>query len=257
MPSPLFVTRFGRGAPMLCLHGLEAHGVRYVGLASYLDGVEIVAPDLRGHGRSPRNGPFTLEQHVDDILPILRDLGPTTTLLGHSYGGLIAWEVARAAPDAVERLVLVDPSIEIDPEFARTTLASSAAHLRWSDRAAAFNQMIAGREQSAYWSVALDVSVGLEEAGDGSLRVAVSEDVVTACLQDQLPRPLNESSYRGPTLLLEAGREHGDFLTPAALADLRAQLGDTLQHVILDLPHTITADGPDILAEHVRRFLET
>src|SRR6187399_1292626 len=104
LASPLFVSRFGRGAPLLCLHGITAHGVRYVGLAAYLDGHEIVAPDLRGHGRSPRTGPFTLEQHVQDILPILSDLGPETTLLGHSYGGLIAWEIARAAPTAISHL---------------------------------------------------------------------------------------------------------------------------------------------------------
>src|SRR5215213_5794705 len=109
MASPLFVSRFGSGAPMLALHGIEAHGVRYVGLATYLDGFHIVAPDLRGHGRSPRTGPFALEQHVDDLMPLVEELGPETTLLGHSYGGLIAWEVARAAPDAIKRLVLVDP----------------------------------------------------------------------------------------------------------------------------------------------------
>jgi lipase len=119
MATPLFVSRFGHGAPMLCLHGIEAHGLRFIGLASYLDGVEITAPDLRGHGRSPRVGPFTLEQHVQDILPILRDLGPETTALGHSYGGYIAWEVARAAPEAIAKLILVDPAMELRWDFVR------------------------------------------------------------------------------------------------------------------------------------------
>src|SRR6187455_2988265 len=118
---------------MLALHGIEAHGVRYVGLARYLEGVEIVAPDLRGHGRSPRNGPFTLEQHVTDLLPLLDELGPETTLLGHSYGGLIAWEVARAAPAAIKRLVLVDPPIQVDPQFARDSVAGSTIGGRWPE----------------------------------------------------------------------------------------------------------------------------
>jgi lipase len=167
MASPLFVSRFGHGAPLLCLHGIEAHGLRFVGLASHLDGVELVAPDLRGHGRSPRDGPFSLDQHVRDLLPILGDLGPQTTLVGHSYGGLIAWEVARAAPSAVARLVLVDPPLEVDPTFARQGLESAAMRFRWTDRDAAFRDLSAGRQRAAHWSVALDVAVGLDESGAG------------------------------------------------------------------------------------------
>jgi lipase len=163
MASQLFVSKFGHGAPLLCLHGIEAHGLRFVGLAAHLDGVEIIAPDLRGHGRSIRDGPYSLDQHVRDILPILRDLGPETTLLGHSYGGVIAWEVARAAPNAIARLVLVDPPMQIEPELARQGFESAPFHRRWPDRDAAFRDLTAGRHRAAHWSVALDVAVGLEK----------------------------------------------------------------------------------------------
>jgi len=255
MPSPLFVTRFGRGVPMLCLHGIEAHGVRYVGLAAYLDGVEIVAPDLRGHGRSPRTGPYTLDQHIDDLLPILRELGPETTLLGHSYGGWIAWELARAAPDALARLVLVDPAMEIGPEDARRYLENAPSRLQWPNHQAAFDELVAGRAKSAHWSVALDVAVGLYEDADGQLRVAVTDEAFRACWEDHVMNPISQSAWRGPTLVIEAAREHGAFLAPSALADMRRQLGDQLRHEVVDLPHTITGDGPDILADVVRPFL--
>ena len=254
MPSSLFVSRFGHGAPLLCLHGIEAHGLRFVGLAAHLDGIEIVAPDLRGHGRSPRDGPFSLAQHVRDILPILSDLGPDTTLLGHSYGGLIAWEVARAAPMAIARLVLVDPPIEVEPEFARQGFESAPVHLRWPDRAAAFRDLSADRQRAAHWSVALDVAVGLEETGDGRLRLAVTEDAVRECW-DQVTQPLSDSSFRRPTLLLDAGRENSAFCRPSTVANLRRQLGHRLRYAVVDLPHTIPADGPDVLAAHVRSFL--
>jgi lipase len=254
MASPLFVSRFGRGAPVLCLHGIEAHGLRFIGLAARLDGFEIVAPDLRGHGRSPREGPFTIDQHVRDVLALLNDLGPETTVLGHSYGGYIAWELARAAPDAMARLVLVDPPIEVKPSFARRSVESAAMHRRWPDRVAAFQELSASRRPAAHWAVALDVAVGLEEAGDGRLRVAVADEAVSACW-DQLIGPLTDSSFRGPTLLLEAGQEHGDFCTPSMVANLRRQLGQQLDHAVLDLPHTIPADGPDVLAGYLRSFL--
>jgi lipase len=254
MASPLFVSRFGTGEPIVALHGIEAHGVRYVGLATYVDGFHIVAPDLRGHGRSPRIGPFTLEQHVADLMPIVEELGAQTTLLGHSYGGLIAWEIARAAPDAIKRLVLVDPAMTIDVDFGRYRAAEALA-LVWPDRVSAFSDMVAGREASAHWSIALDVAVGLDATSDGNVKEAVSDEAVRACWLEQLPRPLSESTFRGPTLLLEAGQENGAFLTPTALAELKRQLGENLQHEVLDLPHTITADGPDILATRIRKFV--
>jgi lipase len=254
MASPLFISRFGRGAPVLCLHGVEAHGLRFVGLAARLEGFEIIAPDLRGHARSPRQDPFTLDQHVRDLLPLLNDLGPGTTLLGHSYGGLIAWELARAAPSALARLVLVDPAIEVEPAFAQQGLESASMRARWPDRATAFRDLSASRRSAAHWAVALDVAVGLEDDPDGRLRVAVADDVVTACW-DQVLAPLTESSFRGPTLVIEAGQEQGAFCTPSTVGNLRRQLGDRLRRSVVDLPHTIPTDGPDVLADHLLSFL--
>lgn len=254
MAAELFVSTFGEGAPLLCLHGIEAHGLRFIGLAAHLNRVKIVAPDLRGHGRSPRNGPFTLAQHVRDLLPILANLGSATTVLGHSYGGLIAWELARAAPNAMSRLVLVDPPIEVEPELARQGFESAPVHLRWPDRAAAFRDLAANRQRSAHWSVALDVAVGLEETDVGTLRLAVSDEAVKVCWE-QVTQPLTESPFRRPTLLLDAGRENGAFCTPSTVANLRRQIGDRLEYVVVDLPHTIPADGPDVLAAHLRSYL--
>src|SRR4051812_42440847 len=72
--SELFVSEFGSGRPILCLHGIEAHGARFLGLAARVPGLRVVAPDLRGHGRSPKTGPWTLEQGVADLTPLLATL---------------------------------------------------------------------------------------------------------------------------------------------------------------------------------------
>jgi pimeloyl-ACP methyl ester carboxylesterase len=169
----LFVSTFGRGQrTILCLHGIEAHGLRFFGLARLLPEATIVAPDLRGHGNSPKEGPWTIDQHMRDLLPLLESLGPQTFVLGHSYGGLIA----LVAPAAVD----------------------------------------------AGW--------------------------------EQMTAPLQPTDYRGPTLLLEAARENGAYVSPAVVEGMRRQLGDRLQHVILDTAHTIPSDHPDLLAEHVRAF---
>ncbi len=127
-------------------------------------------------------------------------------------------------------------------------------HLRWPDRATAFRELTADRQPAAHWAVALDVAAGLEATGDGHLRFAVTDEAVRTCWE-QLIDPLSESSFRGPTMLLEAGRENGNFCTPSTVANLRRQLGDRLHYAVVDLPHTIPADGPDVLAAHLRSFL--
>ena len=242
---------------MLCLHGIEAHGLRFLGMASYLPGVQVVAPDLRGHGRSPMTGPWSLDQHVADLLPLLAELGPDTVVLGHSYGGLVAWALAGAAPSQLSGLVLVDPAIGIDPEFAAegllTALAGTAA--TWPDHTAAFADLVSGRSPNAHWSVALDVAVGLTVAPDGSVRPSVARGAVQDCWT-RLSAPLTETAYRGPTLVIDAAKENGLYLTPGALAQLRAQLGDLMQYVALDQPHTIPADAPAELAAAVASFIE-
>jgi hypothetical protein len=118
----------------------------------------------------------------------------------------------------------------------------------------AYTDLSGRRQPSAHWSVALDVAVGLKETDDGSLRVAIEDDAFTACWE-QVTRPIKPSPWRGPTFLVEAGQENREFVTPSALASLRQQLGDQLRHEVVDLPHTVPADGPDILAAHVRTFL--
>ena len=99
---------------LVCLHGVTSHGRHFEQLADRLSGrFHVVALDLRGHGGSPWEPPWNLEQHVADVLEAAPP-GPAAWL-GHSFGGRIAYETAAAAPDRVERLVLLDPAIRILP----------------------------------------------------------------------------------------------------------------------------------------------
>lgn len=252
--SPLFVSRFGRGRPLLCLHGIEAHGLRYQQIAARLTDVQVVAPDLRGHASSPRTGPWTAAQHMTDLAPILRALGPDTILLGHSYGGLLAWELARTMPDALRGLVLVDPAIGVPGQTAAEGLEFSGTKMSWPNERAALEGLLAQREPSAWWAAALEFVDTLDHAPDGSLRPSVSAEAVTAGWA-QMHEPIRSSSWHGPTLLLEAGRETGRFVPPESIAAMKADVGTALDHRVLDVIHTIPSDHPDELAALISAFM--
>jgi len=93
-PSGLWAAGGGSGDDtVLLLHGLGATAAVWHGVAQALQarGQRWLAPDLRGHGRSPSGGPFGYGNHAADIAALLagQDMG-RVTVLGHSFGGVVA-----------------------------------------------------------------------------------------------------------------------------------------------------------------------
>ena len=107
------------GAPVLCAHGVTAHGARFRALASRLSGARVIGVDLRGHGHSGSDPPWDIPTHIADLLETATALEiDRATWIGHSFGGRIVAELAGAAPDRVQRAVLLDPAMHIDPDVA-------------------------------------------------------------------------------------------------------------------------------------------
>jgi lipase len=182
-------------------------------------------------------------------------MGPRTVVLGHSYGGLLAWELARANHDQLSALVLVDPAIAMDKDDARREQEAAKKPQRWPDATTAFTDLMAGQPAEAQWSVALDVAVGLTRDDSGWFRPVWAPEAVHAAW-DQVAVRLQPTPWRGPTLLIEAGRENGRYVSPWLIKNMRQQLGDRLEHVVMDVAHSITADRPAELAELVSQLLE-
>ncbi|QKV91364.1 alpha/beta hydrolase [Streptomyces sp. NA02950] len=104
---------------VLLLHGLGEGGVDWLTVAPRLaTGRRVYALDLRGHGVSDWPGDYALEPVRDDVAGFLAALGlESVTVIGHSYGGVVAYLLAQSHPHLVERLVLEDapPLLPQDP----------------------------------------------------------------------------------------------------------------------------------------------
>ncbi len=107
----LEVLRRGAGRPVLLLHGMDSVSPA----APYLDllgrHAEIIAPSSPGFGHSPRPDDFdTIYDLVHLYLALLADLPyDKVTLLGLSFGGWLAAEIAAASRHRLDKLILVDP----------------------------------------------------------------------------------------------------------------------------------------------------
>lgn len=141
--------RAGEGTPVLLLHG--GPGLSY----GYLDelgaelgeGFEIAAFQQRGLEPSMLDGPFTIPQAIDDVVAVLDALGWERALLvGHSWGGHLAFRVAAAHPERLIGVLAVDPlgvagdggMAAFEAEIrARTPLAARERASELDDRAMA------------------------------------------------------------------------------------------------------------------------
>jgi acyl transferase domain-containing protein/acyl carrier protein len=110
--------------PIFCIHGIMEHGPAFGLVAHRLveSGHRVVAPDLRGHGRSqhvPRGASYYALDFVADLDAMLRHLalGPFA-LVGHSLGAAIAVALAATRPTQVKALVLVEPLVASDDSDA-------------------------------------------------------------------------------------------------------------------------------------------
>jgi pimeloyl-ACP methyl ester carboxylesterase len=129
----------GDGPTVLGLPGLGSSGHAWAPLAASLPDAHLVAPDLRGRGRSKGlTGEPGLAGHARDVAAVARELElRDLVVVGHSMGAYLAPLVARELGDRVARLVLVDGGIR--PAFPffmgpRMTRLSFGRQLRGADR---------------------------------------------------------------------------------------------------------------------------
>jgi len=94
------------GKTALLIHGLASSSLTWLDLAKDLAdlGYEVVAPDLSGHGKSPRKDSYSVKDWTSEIV----ELGIKPNLIvGHSIGGLVAANLYDFYPDS--KIALLDP----------------------------------------------------------------------------------------------------------------------------------------------------
>ncbi len=103
----LAVRELGAGPRIVALHGFSATGAQWSLLAARLEAT-VLAPDLPGHGRSPREVDG-VDDVVDAIVAVLERSGPLP-VVGYSQGGRMAILTALRRPDLVSSLVAISAS---------------------------------------------------------------------------------------------------------------------------------------------------
>lgn len=244
------------GTPLLVVHGVSNTGARYRRLAQdQLPGARVVAPDLRGHGRSTWDPPWSVPANVADLAAAVEEWGHgPVAVAGHSFGGLIGMALAAARPELVERLALIDPAAAIAPAVAAARAEGFRRDEGWASPEEARAARLAMRPEGARQTVDEDLATFLDECEDGRWRFRFSRSAaVTAWSEMAGPAP-SLAAWPGRALLIAATGPDG-MVTEALRARLRADLGDRLREEAIDAGHMLFWDAPRELGRLLRGFL--
>lgn len=110
----LHAAHTGAGPPVILLHGFPENWTSWRHqMAPLADaGFSVLAPDLRGYNES--DAPtgveaYAIDNLVSDVAAIVRSTGHARAhIVGHDWGGIIAWHFAAAHPELVDRLVIMN-----------------------------------------------------------------------------------------------------------------------------------------------------
>ncbi|MFD0019774.1 alpha/beta fold hydrolase [Streptomyces sp. NPDC058382] len=120
----------GPGRPVLALHGSYGRGRSMLGLAGHL-GPEyrLIALDQRGHGLSDHPDDYGRDGFVADAAALVGHLGlGPVAVVGHSLGGINAYQLAARRPELVSAVVVVDFPAEYRVPTGEDRLAALPTH---------------------------------------------------------------------------------------------------------------------------------
>lgn len=207
---------------------------------------QVIRCDLRGYGKTPL--PQEPYSDAGDLRAVLEDLGITAaTLVGASYGGKVALQIASAWPELVSRLALLSPLYDMTP---------TRSLRRFGDRE---DILLSGGDVEA--ATELNVATWLGPDADDDTRERVRQmqrrafevQIAAGDTITHQPGPqIDLARIDQPTLLI-SGEKDMDFFRRIA-----AHLAETLprvRHTALPWAgHLPSLERPDTINELLRDF---
>jgi len=242
---------------VIFIHGvLNDHSV-WILQTRYLanHGWNVLALDLPGHCRSAGKPPATVEEAADFVIALMDAAGlAKAALVGHSFGSLIALEVAARAPQRVSHLIMVGTAypMKVSPVLLENSVKDP---LKAIDLVNTFSHSTLAPPPSA-----LGPGTWLYGGSRALMkRVLASNPAVNlfytgfkAC-DDYRMGEAAMAQVQCPTLFI-LGRQ--DQMTPAKSAQSLTAKATQAKLVLLEAGHSLMTEAPDGVLFALRDFLQ-
>jgi haloacetate dehalogenase len=270
----LRVRHGGAGTPVVLLHGHPRTHTTWHAVAPRLAGRHlVVAPDLRGYGRStlppdrPDHAQSSKRAMAGDVVRLMAHLGHERfAVVGHDRGSLVAFRTAMDHPTAVTHLVVMD-GLPVVEHLERTDAVFAKAWWHW--------WFLGQTDKPAERVICADPDAWYRTPGPDALGAGNHADLWAALRDPAVVHGMCEDYRAGlgidrhhdevdraagkkvtcPTMLLESADDdldiHGD---PAAI--WAPWLTHPLRHRVIESGHHQAEEAPGPVAEALLDFLQ-
>lgn len=242
------------GVPILFIHGFPLnHQIWSSQIQTLSTTHRVIAPDVRGHGKSEATpGPYKMEQMADDVKALIdtRRCGPVM-LIGHSMGGYITFAFLRHYPKLVAGLGLVCTRPGADTPEGKTNRENLAQRVEKEGSIAVVDAMFPKMLSSTTYGEQLELSDGIRQmmlatpvagiagASRGMALRADSSDLL--------------SSIKVPTLIITGANDQ--LIPPKESENMAKQISNATLHIVPGAGHLPSAEKPGEFNRALREFL--
>jgi len=246
---------------VIIVHGFGEHGGAYERVARTLGAaidVDVIAPDLRGHGLSP--GRRGLVRTYDDLIGDLQSVvdwsererlpGPHF-LLGHSNGGQVALRLALGRPDSIAAMVISNPALRVALPVPPLKLKVGRLLLKYAP-------WITLKGEIRPHLLTRDPAIQEEHRSDALRHGRMSAPLFFGMVEGGEIVIARAGEIRIPTLLVVGGQD--PIIDPAAAREFFDRMGseDKTMHLYPKMLHEPLSDvGREQVYEDVARWLSS
>jgi N-formylmaleamate deformylase len=243
-------TSHGEKPALILLHGFSDSGLCWLRTARALEAeYELILPDLRGHGLSPRLRPGEVPDHAADMAAFIKALGLQGAVLGgHSMGASTSAALEARFPGLVRALVLEDPAWRAQGTTAPVTTSNWQWLVDAQARGASLEEIVTiGRQTRPGWDL-----MEFEPWARAKLKFDTSHIGNLGAVMDWRAAA---AGIRIPTLLLTAEVEKGSIVTDAVAQEAAALSAQIKVTTIPGAGHNIRRENFPAFISAVHTFL--
>jgi pimeloyl-ACP methyl ester carboxylesterase len=240
----------GTGTPLVLVHGFPLDSRIWDDVIPLLaKQFRVIAPDLRGFGKSISSTPFTIASLAEDVHALLKEISALPCILGGlSMGGYVAMSFAKKFPADLRGLILMDTRAEADTAQAKENRGKMIQLAKDKGPKSVADEMMPKMIAEATTKSKPQVVSKLRQIMESQQSLTVQHALMA--LRDREDQTSFIPSIAVPTLILVG--EHDAITAPAMSETMNKGIPNSTLIVVPDAGHISSMEKPNEIADAIR-----